>query len=284
MAHCYKQGSLSVILNESQYQDYFPFKKGKFLKITKKLESHNEFKTLEYVRKIPNYRKYYAIPEEEEYVLNSDDKLYKSLQNHVRNISIFDGYPLLCYYIDNAGEYDMHDTLTHPLIWNSYSKILDFTKQILKALSWLHKNKICHLDVKPENIMIDHHKHTYKLIDFGFASREPFDDYISNVRGTPGYFPRNFSSEIPTEWLPTIEAHDNEFIEDRSLVYKIDSYCFGRVLYFLLYIYRENHPQMCNIFKTNYNKSRKLDDIVTKLLYSNPYTRISITDCLDKYF
>ena len=40
---------------------------------------------------------------------------------------------------------------------------------ILSALTYLHRQQIYHLDIKPENIIVTHKEHIAKLIDFGFA-------------------------------------------------------------------------------------------------------------------
>jgi calcium-dependent protein kinase len=43
-------------------------------------------------------------------------------------------------------------------------------EQILKALWYSHKNKICHRDLKPENFMFSVDCKTIKLIDFGLST------------------------------------------------------------------------------------------------------------------
>ena len=43
-------------------------------------------------------------------------------------------------------------------------------KQLVRALSHIHKNGINHLDIKLDNIMIDPETHTVKLIDFGLCN------------------------------------------------------------------------------------------------------------------
>ena len=43
-------------------------------------------------------------------------------------------------------------------------------KKLLKATELLHKNNICHRDLKLENIMYNKETHKLKLIDFGFAT------------------------------------------------------------------------------------------------------------------
>jgi len=44
--------------------------------------------------------------------------------------------------------------------------VLKYLQQLLSALEVAHKQSIWHLDIKPENIMVDRYGHTY-LIDFG---------------------------------------------------------------------------------------------------------------------
>ncbi|XP_071053767.1 triple functional domain protein isoform X4 [Onthophagus taurus] len=54
---------------------------------------------------------------------------------------------------------------------DSYTEgeVCGYSKQLVLALAWLHKKDIAHLDIKPENIMVDlNHDHPIlKLVDFG---------------------------------------------------------------------------------------------------------------------
>ena len=100
--------------------------------------------------------------------------------------------------------------------------------------------------------MVDAANKTYKIIDFGFASQEPFDEYITYFKGTPGYFPYKNKDDQPTKWLPEINADDMipvdniiPYRKNIKLIYKIDIYCFGRVLYYLKYVYKENKTYGC---------------------------------------
>ena len=45
--------------------------------------------------------------------------------------------------------------------------VLGFSIQIVDGLVYLHKKKIMHRDLKPDNIMINEHPLTVKIIDFG---------------------------------------------------------------------------------------------------------------------
>lgn len=85
-----------------------------------------------------------------------------------------------------------------------------------RALAYLHeecRERILHLDVKPQNILLDEKFHA-KVSDFGLSraiAREQSRLVTSNMRGTPGY--------LAPEWL----VHAG--VTDRS-----DVYSYGMVL------------------------------------------------------
>lgn len=296
----FKTGSCSIVLGELHYKDYVKKKDNKLLKITKIIESHNEFKNLHIIRNINNYNDYCAIPDEELTIIKPTDDFYKHIENIVFNekddISIFGG-DLYYLYIDNAGNKDLLDTMNNLYdkdysFWDSYESIIRFSKEIMKGLKFLHTNKLCHLDIKPENIMVDIGKKKFRIIDFGFCSLEPFNDYLSHIRGTLGYFPRyDTTSNDDTNYLPRIQANDMVPIcnnitipikKDYKLVYKIDSYCLGRVLYYLKYMYKTNKTYSCYNFEKK--KEIKLDKIISSLTENNVWNRLTIKECLEKYF
>ena len=65
---------------------------------------------------------------------------------------------------------------------------IKFMTQILDALQYAHQQDIIHRDIKPDNILIEHHDHRPIITDFGVAKvlREQDEDH-SLVRGTPLY-------------------------------------------------------------------------------------------------
>ena len=289
-----KTGASSIILGRNHYKEYFQYKSGKLLKVTNINSRHNDLKFIPLIHNIKNNQKFYAITDSDMTIINPGDTFYEHLFQLVRKheMDIFKNN-LYVFYIDFAGEMDVLDSLDYlklqgdTRVWRNYSSIFKFIKHILLGLYYLHQNKICHLDIKPENIMISlkgKYPH-FRIIDFGFASIEPFDDFITNVRGTPEYFPRDFEQE-PSEGLPRIIANDLEkingyipFVNNRKLIYKIDSFTLGRVLQLIYYYFLNNYTNNCNCFNISKNKNdRKVKNIISKLTYWDVYERPTITD------
>ena len=302
-----KSGSCSVVLGSDYYSTFVEKKENKLVKITHIIENHDEFKYLSEVKNIKNYENYYSVPDDIYHLLKPSNSFYNDIKNLVDNTDIFNGANnLYCFYINYAGDKDLIEVIsdlddsTKKNYFDSYNVILKFTKHIMDGIRYLHMNKICHLDIKPENIVINTVKKTSKIIDFGFASKEPFHDFVNNIKGTPGYFPKYFTGENIYPWLPVINANDTFLCRDGKipmmknhlLVYKIDSFCLGRVLYFLKYIYNSKQDTkdlscISCIFPTtenNNNINNKLDEIINLLLENNVESRITIQDCFNKFF
>ncbi|KAG9150424.1 hypothetical protein Leryth_019800 [Lithospermum erythrorhizon] len=97
------------------------------------------------------------------------------------------------------------------LSWDIRRKII---KDVAKGLAYLHeecRQKIIHLDVKPQNILLDE-EFNAKLSDFGLAKLIDKNEskVVTNVRGTAGY--------LAPEWLKGV------------LTDKVDVYSFGIVM------------------------------------------------------
>ncbi|KAI1901493.1 hypothetical protein AGOR_G00035000 [Albula goreensis] len=72
----------------------------------------------------------------------------------------------------------------------SETEAIDFIKQILQGLSYMHRKNIAHFDLKPENIMLsdkDIPLPNIKIIDFGLAQRLPEGGEYKSMCGTPQY-------------------------------------------------------------------------------------------------
>ena len=292
----FKTGSCSIVLGKNHYQGFIKPKENKLIKITKINAKHNELKHIDTIKQIENWSNYYALPDDITFVLYKTERFYKHVFELANDITLFND-TLIYFYVDYAGNKELHETIDDInnkqdfSFWNSVKSIINFSKQIMEGLSFLHSRKLCHLDVKPENIMINTNTRQFKLIDFGFCSKEPFDNYVSNIRGTPYYFPHHFVGMGVMPWLPKIEATDlekdkyNQYLlkKERERVYKIDSYCLGRTLYSLKYVYLDNVTYGCCSYSEK-NDTKKINSIVDSLLECDPRKRITIQQCLDVYF
>ena len=284
----FKYGSSSIILGPGYYGNFISKKPNKLLKVILLNDYINQIKYLDIIRSIPNYNKYYSIAEEINSIINPNQKFYQFIKNLASeiDIDIFKN-ELYCCYIDFGGKFDLLDTINDSFknsklnFWNSYKFIYNFTVQMFEGINFLHEKEICHLDIKPENILVKGKE--FKIIDFGFSSKYPFDDFIDNIRGTPGYFPKYLPYVSIKPWFPIIEANDTLFINGempikkyRNLVYRIDSYCLGRILFIIRYLYEKNNVYLCCNFEKKIKT--KLDIIIDSLLKKNIYDRTSIKD------
>ncbi|CAN6242245.1 unnamed protein product [Urochloa humidicola] len=98
-----------------------------------------------------------------------------------------------------------------PLDWGTRCRII---MDIAKGLCYLHeecRRKIAHLDIKPQNILLDENFNA-KLADFGLSKLIDRDEskVMTVMRGTPGY--------LAPEWLTS------------QITEKVDIYSFGVVV------------------------------------------------------
>lgn len=94
---------------------------------------------------------------------------------------------------------------------------MHYIKQVCEALAYLQDENICHLDLKPENIVLVHpNSRKLKLIDFGVSKHYNGDRglYIQGVVGTRTYI-------APELWR-------NRFVSAAS-----DMWSLGILMYYL---------------------------------------------------
>ncbi|KAM3345816.1 hypothetical protein ACQJBY_020383 [Aegilops geniculata] len=147
--------------------------------------------------------------------------------------------------------YGRHDNTAPPLEWKVRCKIIT---NIAKGLAYLHEEcmkKIAHLDVKPQNILIDEDFNA-KLSDFGLCKLIDRDmsQVVTRMRGTPGY--------LAPEWLTS------------QITEKADVYSFGVVVMEIV------------SGRKNLNTSRSEESIHLITLLEEKVKKNHLVDLIDK--
>ena len=79
----------------------------------------------------------------------------------------------------------------------SESEIRRIAQQLVRALHYLHSNRITHRDMKPQNILICDNG-VVKLCDFGFARHMSYNTQVlTSIKGTPLYMAPEMVKELP---------------------------------------------------------------------------------------
>ena len=111
----------------------------------------------------------------------------------------------------------------------SESLILNYMRQILPALDVAHKQSIWHLDIKPENIMVDKSGHAY-LIDFGASKHIDKNSTLTTslaLAYTKGY--------CPPELADLSYGSQDDFVQAlKDIGPWTDIYALGATMYNLL--------------------------------------------------
>ncbi|CAL9762255.1 unnamed protein product [Musa acuminata subsp. burmannicoides] len=135
------------------------------------------------------------------------------------------------------------------LDWQTKCKIV---ADIAKGLSYLHeecRQRIAHLDIKPQNILLDE-KFNAKVSDFGLSKLIDRDqeEVMTRMRGTPGY--------LAPEWLTSV------------ITEKVDIYSFGVMIVEIVcgrknldYSQPEESVQLIGLLQ-DMIKSNRLEDII----------------------
>ncbi|KAJ3092490.1 Calcium-dependent protein kinase 4 [Quaeritorhiza haematococci] len=81
-----------------------------------------------------------------------------------------------------------------PLSLDAGKKII---KQLIDVVTYLHQKNVAHLDIKPENILVNPHTWQIKLIDFGWAAMRVEAGVLADVEpGTDAYAPPEHLRDI----------------------------------------------------------------------------------------
>ncbi|XP_057857955.2 putative leucine-rich repeat receptor-like protein kinase At2g19210 [Cryptomeria japonica] len=120
---------------------------------------------------------------------------------------------LVYEYVDGCtlDEYLRGSYAQFSLNWNQCLRIISSRAE---GIEFLHRNKIIHLDIKPQNLMVDSKDNEVKIIDFGLSRHVDWEGThrsADRIAGSRGY------------WAP-------EYCLSHKLSYKHDVYSFGIVV------------------------------------------------------
>ncbi|XP_036949238.1 death-associated protein kinase 2 isoform X1 [Acanthopagrus latus] len=157
------------------------------------------------------------------------------------------------------------------------SEAIEFMKQILEGLGFMHSKNIAHFDLKPENIMLSDKvspHNNIKLIDFGLAHRFHQGEEYKSTSGTPQYI------------AP-------EVISSEPLSTAADMWSIGVITYILLsglspFQGNTDEETLRNVIAMNYEfdsryfsmTSSMAKDFIEKLLVKDPNDRMTAEECL----
>ena len=300
-----KFGSFSIILEKNEYK-HLGFKFDNLENILMKITQLNSCqegeinnidfltRTNDYVIKIYKYTKI---------DINIDKNIIDYLKKGIEeqdSENIFhlnlEKEKFIGYFIEDLGKIDLFDSIAHIIenkhnIWlhNTKLYLYEFMKQMCYALKYLEENKICHFDIKPENIMYNYNEEIafgkrFKLIDFGFAETHPFVKYIKKSRGTPIYSPYHSNTNYP-EWALELYPNDRlyntytntnihyviQYDAPIDLLYKTDIFSMGIVFNQLLFYINKYVEQ---------SEYRNIRSLITKMTDINIVTRYTSTHCI----
>lgn len=173
-------------------------------------------------------------------------------------------------------EYCENGELTNILMGKEikYDYVKYYFGQIMKAIKYLHENKIIHRDMKPKNILLTNNFKTIKLCDFGFAKYSVGLKRSMTVCGSPLYMAPEIYQKI-------------------GYMHSVDIWAIGLILYEMLFAL---HPlnelddplklanTIINIdikIPKNENIENECIDILEKMLKRNEIERINLDELLE---
>jgi len=191
---------------------------------------------------------------------------------------------LICEYLKGGELFEKINDNTFKL---TEDKIIVYTKQMVKALVFIHESRIVHMDIKPQNVMLCDREHdTIKIIDFGLAKQ------LIRMRDKQG---REFYG-AKTSFSGTIGFMAPEVLKCTEATEASDFFSMGAVVFMLVtgghepFWEKDDQTGIKNTMKADpwrHFKNRRLNvsenarDFVSKLLIKNRDKRLCGKKCLD---
>ena len=140
-----------------------------------------------------------------------ENKLFRMFEQEVRLMESFDHPNIVKIhdvvfsndFIFLVMEYCSNGELYSYIASNCFlneREVIRLTRQILLALSYLHKKKIAHRDIKPENILLDDSRNA-KIADFGICRQCKDDELMKTQCGSIFYVAPEILQNLPYDGL-----------------------------------------------------------------------------------
>ena len=213
----------------------------------------------------PHFPVLYA-SDENNYQKEEDNKYEK---NKIQENDIMDARP---YYVT---DFFTKQSLYYYLIFMNdgfeeiHAKVI--FKKIVETIKYCHDRKICHLDIKPGNIMLDN-KFEPNIIDFGFSTkfRNDNDEIIklNTTRGTQEY-------KCPEIW------EEKELSGDKVDIFSLGVVLFNLVIGSLGFVTSEESDEYYNEIKQDTNGTyekywKKISVVINKVELSTDFKNLYI--------
>uniref|UniRef100_A0A8D0E176 Serine/threonine-protein kinase 17A n=1 Tax=Salvator merianae TaxID=96440 RepID=A0A8D0E176_SALMN len=148
-------------------------------------------------------------------------------------------------------------------------------RQILEGVSFLHRNNVVHLDLKPQNILLSSEPPLgdVRIVDFGLSRIMKNGEELREIMGTPEYV------------APEILSYD-------PISTATDMWSIGVLAYVMLtgvspFLGNDKQETFLNISQMNVNYSEEFDlisesavDFIKSLLVKKPEERATAEECL----
>jgi serine/threonine protein kinase len=160
--------------------------------------------------------------------LKSKIKLEVEILSHLKHqhiITMNDSFyhDGLLYLVFERCDIDLYTKITSNQNPIPIQTKIEWIKQLMSGLIYIHKNKIIHRDLKPQNILLDKNNQI-KIIDFGFSR------YLDATDPSDPTDPTNSTKMIcgsPLYMSPEIFIH-------YTYDYKSDYWSMGLIIYFII--------------------------------------------------
>merc|ERR1712223_1348656 len=169
------------------------------------------------------------------------------------------------------------------------SSVANYMKQLLDGLDYLHSRNIVHLDLKPENLIVDTAKKSIHLIDFGAAQEIQMDkQHISYSSYVKSY------SSGQDQCGTNLEFMAPEMLSNGPVGTYTDVWEFGVLLYVSLsgkspFLDDSDEETKTNILRCDFsfpneyfmNVSNQAKDLIQQCLCTDQNSRTSASCCLE---